>query len=75
MDKKTKQSKEIRVMFTATPEVQDEINRLIEKKLTQPKAVEKMLEDYCKLKAKTAKLPVGKVLTDQDVYNIFGSNS
>ena len=39
------------------------------------KAVQWIIEDYCRLKAKTAKLPVGKVLTDQDVYNIFGSNS
>jgi hypothetical protein len=35
------------------------------------KAVQWIIEDYCRLIAKTAKLPVGKILTDQDVHEFF----
>ena len=71
MDKKTKHIKEVRVMIRLTPAVHDEVDELMAAKLTQPKAIEKILEDYCRLKTLLREFYAGQVLTDQDVYEFF----
>jgi energy-coupling factor transporter transmembrane protein EcfT len=50
MDKKAKQIKEVRVMIRLTPAVQDEVDELMAAKRSRPKAIEWILEEYCRMR-------------------------